>query len=164
MTAEPGCMHKPRLNRLARIHFKHPLYFLTLCTFERKSILACANAHDAFVQFCTSAANRGIFVGRYVLMPDHLHLFVTFSVEDPSSLSDWVKSLKNALSKSWRLAGIASPQWQKGFFDHVMRSADSYDQKWAYVVANPVRAGLVPSAGLGHTPAPSTSSRSNRRS
>lgn len=75
-------------------------------------------------------------------MPDHLHLFVTFSAES-LTLSDWVKSLKNALSKSWRLSGVASPHWQKGFFDHLMRSADSYGKKWNYVVANPVRAGLA---------------------
>ncbi len=75
-------------------------------------------------------------------MPDHLHLFVTFTPEGVS-LSDWVKSLKNTLSKSWRSAGIPAPHWQKGFFDHLMRSADSYAEKWAYVAANPVRAGLA---------------------
>jgi putative transposase len=36
-----------------------------------------------------------------------------------------------------------APHWQKGFFDHIMRSADSYSEKWDYVSANPVRAGLV---------------------
>jgi REP element-mobilizing transposase RayT len=75
-------------------------------------------------------------------MPDHVHLFVTFTL-DGVSLSSWVKSCKNALSKSWRLTGLAAPHWQKGFFDHVMRSIDSYDEKWHYVAANPVRAGLA---------------------
>jgi putative transposase len=75
-------------------------------------------------------------------MPDHIHLFAQSEIEGPSP-SDWVKSLKNALSKAWRLTGESGPHWQKGFFDHVLRSADSYDEKWAYVLANPVRAGLV---------------------
>lgn len=136
-------MHKPRLNRLARIHIKHPLYFLTLCTSGRKPILAQAPVHETFLQFCEAATSRGAFVGSYVLMPDHLHLFVSLSPEG-ASLSIWVKSLKNSLSKAWRQAGIPSPHWQKGFFDHVMRTADSYAQKWNYVAANPVRAGLVP--------------------
>jgi REP element-mobilizing transposase RayT len=137
-------MHKPRLSRLARIHLKHPLYFVTLCTFERKLLLAQPTAHAAFTLFCQNGAAYGAFVGRYVLMPDHLHLFVTFTQEGVS-LSDWVKSLKNTLSKSWRAGGIAAPHWQKGFFDHLMRSEDSYAQKWDYVAANPIRAGLVTS-------------------
>jgi hypothetical protein len=39
--------------------------------------------------------------------------------------------------------GLRSPLWQPEFFDHIIRSADSYSEKWAYVQANPVRAGLV---------------------
>jgi len=135
-------MHAPRLNRLTHIYLKHPLYFLTLCTFQRKPILAQYDAYSAFAHFSHEATAHGAFVGRYVLMPDHLHLFVTFTPES-GSLSIWVKSLKNALSKSWRSNGIPAPHWQKGFFDHIMRSADSYAEKWDYVAANPVRAGLA---------------------
>jgi hypothetical protein len=36
-----------------------------------------------------------------------------------------------------------SALWQQEFFDHVLRSAESHDQKWQYVRDNPVRAGLV---------------------
>jgi putative transposase len=75
-------------------------------------------------------------------MPDHFHAFV--AVDDQRlSLSKWTKSLKNALSKTMRFDKIAPPHWQKTFFDHVLRSAESYTGKWHYVRANPVRAGLV---------------------
>jgi hypothetical protein len=30
-----------------------------------------------------------------------------------------------------------------GFFDHVLRRQESYDEKWEYVKLNPVRGGLV---------------------
>ena len=33
--------------------------------------------------------------------------------------------------------------WQEEFFDHVLRSDETYSQKWDYVRENPVRAGLV---------------------
>jgi putative transposase len=33
--------------------------------------------------------------------------------------------------------------WQEEFFDHVLRSVESYSQKWDYVKENPVRFGLV---------------------
>jgi putative transposase len=36
--------------------------------------------------------------------------------------------------------------WQEEFFDHVLRSSESYSQKWDYVKENPVRAGLVKSS------------------
>ncbi len=36
--------------------------------------------------------------------------------------------------------------WQREFFDHILRSNKSYSEKWNYLRANPVRAGLV-SAG-----------------
>jgi putative transposase len=74
-------------------------------------------------------------------MPDHLHLFV--ALEDELSLSQWMKSLKGTLSSHFRAARLPSPYWQKGFFDHVLRSDESYSEKWQYVHENPVRAGLV---------------------
>jgi len=43
-------------------------------------------------------------------------------------------------------ANFQAPHWQKGFFDHVIRSQESLDQKWLYVRENSVRAGLVRSA------------------
>ena len=59
------------------------------------------------------------------------------------NLSALMKSLKNVLSKKLRERGVAPPHWQKGFFDHVLRSQESAREKWKYVRENPVRAGLV---------------------
>jgi len=84
-------------------------------------------------------------VGGYVLMPDHLHCFVALA-PGGLNLSKWVQILKVTLAKSLRTEGEAGPYWQKGFFDHVVRSDESYGQKWEYVRHNPVRAGLVESA------------------
>ena len=62
------------------------------------------------------------------------------------NLSIWIKSLKNSLSKCLRQAGVPAPHWQKDFFDHLLRSNESYSAKWEYVRQNPVRAGLVKDA------------------
>jgi putative transposase len=35
------------------------------------------------------------------------------------------------------------PLWQPEFFDRVLRSSESYEEKWEYVRDNSVRAGLV---------------------
>jgi hypothetical protein len=44
--------------------------------------------------------------------------------------------------------GFEAPFWQKEFFDHLLRSDESYSEKWNYVKNNPVRAGLVADADL----------------
>jgi putative transposase len=159
--------HRPpsqRLKRLDRLFTSHPLYFVTTNTEDRKPILANAKVHENFRKFCETGLTRGVFVGKYVLMPDHLHLFVAFGDEYESALierrysgepvaavcdrrlsllSEWMKSLKNSLSKTLRGMNIPAPHWQKGFFDHVMRSEESYSEKWLYVAENPVRKKLA---------------------
>ena len=154
----------PRLKRLDRLFPRHPLYFVTTNTEDRKPILANAKVHEDFRKFCETGLTLGVFVGKYVLMPDHLHLFVAFGDEYESALterrysgepvaavcdrrlsllSEWMKSLKNSLSKTLRGMNVPAPHWQKGFFDHVMRSEESYSEKWLYVAENPVRKKLA---------------------
>jgi REP element-mobilizing transposase RayT len=154
----------PRLKRLDRLFLNYPLYFVTTCTEDRRPILANATVHAAFRKFCEMGLTKDIFVGRYVLMPDHLHLFVAFGEQYSSALaerrfsgapvaavcdrrlstlSEWMKSLKNSLSKTLRGMNVPAPHWQKGFFDHVMRSEESYSEKWIYVAENPVRKQLA---------------------
>jgi REP element-mobilizing transposase RayT len=138
-----------RLTRLDWVYTEVPVYFITACTERRRHLLANDDAHDAFRRFCLCAKERGVLVGRYVLMPDHLHLFVCIP-PGAVGLSTWVKSLKNTMSKHWRESGIEGPHWQKGFFDHLIRSNESHSEKWKYVQDNPVRAGLV--AEVRHWP------------
>jgi putative transposase len=116
-------------------------YFVTFNTHNRLSLLACAEIHDVFRSFCVRAEEHNIAVGRYVIMPDHVHLFVAFPMTG-LTLSEWIGGLKTVLGKQLLRLGIQKPHWQEGFFDHVLRSAESYGQEWEYVRMNPVRAGL----------------------
>jgi putative transposase len=139
---------KQRLKRLDWVFADRPLYFVTACVEGRRHILANHRVLDAFQEFCRTGLDRGYFVGRFVLMPDHLHLFVAVPQEIPHALSDWMKALKRSLTRVLDKMGLSSPHWQKGFFDHVMRSVESYSEKWNYVRNNPVRAGLVSEADV----------------
>ena len=94
-----------------------------------------------FVFSVLNAQERDVAVGRYVIMPDHVHLFAAFPING-ITLSDWVQSLRTVIGKSLLRVGIQKPHWQEGFFDHVLRSHESYSQKWKYVRMNPVRAHL----------------------
>ena len=74
-------------------------------------------------------------------MPDHVHLFVCG--DERFELGRWVGALKQALTKANGWTRSSGQIWQEGFFDHVLRNGESMNQKWEYIVQNPVRAGLV---------------------
>ena len=119
-----------------------PLYFITFCTYDRKRILATKHFHDHFIEFMKKKSTEGIACGEYIIMPDHIHLFLRI---DPHryQLGRTVGFIKKSLSKPLKRSGVAMPHWQPNFFDHILRSADSYSAKWDYVRMNPVRARLV---------------------
>ena len=124
----------------------NPFYFLTFNTHLRRKLLDSSCVHEAFRNFALRAnAEHGIAVGRYVLMPDHAHLFVRLPQD--MKLIPWVKALKCVLGAALTAKGHHGSHWQRGFFDHVLRNSESYSLKWDYVRMNPVRAGLVNSPG-----------------
>ena len=128
--------------RLDRVFATSPLYFVTFCTHERQRFLATHEVQSAFVLFAKRAeCNFNVAVGRYVIMPDHVHLFLRGSHN--FRLGAWIGALKQALAKAAALSRTQGRMWEEGFFDHVLRSDESYSQKWNYVREIPVRAGLV---------------------
>ncbi len=131
--------------RLGRVFAIGPLYFVTFCTHERQRFLAKDEVHTAFVLFAKRAEETfNVGVGRYVIMPDHVHLFVRG--DHNFRLGPWIGALKQALAKAAMLSRANGQIWEEGFFDHVLRSNESYSQKWNYVRENPVSARLAKSA------------------
>jgi putative transposase len=126
--------HK-HLRRLNSVWIESPVYFLTICGREASELEAAPERY-------------GWMVGQFVVMPDHLHFFCASDQQPASaSLSGFIGGLKQWRAKGiLRAAGLPPPLWQKQFFDHVLRSSESYESKWRYVCENPVRAGLVDAA------------------
>jgi REP element-mobilizing transposase RayT len=138
---------RTHLQRLTMVWTKHPVYFLTICVTGRRKILDRAPVAEILVAAWRAAPSiHGWVVGRYVIMPDHVHFFATPQPQ-AKSLGGLVGDWKKWTARQITGRGLAvAPVWQAEFFDHLLRSADSYAEKWGYVRENPVRAGLVSSA------------------
>ena len=116
------------------------IYFLTCCTANRQKILATPVAHTAVVMAWRKLGHWR--VGRYVIMPDHVHFFAS-PPDREASLSSFLQGFRSFVTKSLRPQGYPYPLWQREFFDHLLRSEESYRSKWEYVRQNPIRQGLI---------------------
>ncbi|MAS95838.1 MAG: hypothetical protein CMO55_21755 [Verrucomicrobiales bacterium] len=136
---------KKHLTRLDRVFPRHPTYFITTTTVDRRKVLDSSAVHEIFTEVWENCVDLyGWSTGPYVIMPDHVHFFVQSGNEDAIELSHFVGKWKEWTSKYLdRRLGIPAPLWQPEFFDHVIRSTESFRKKVEYVWQNPVRAGLV---------------------
>jgi len=116
------------------------IVFLTICTKNRKPLLANPAAHQVLAESWREATHW--LAGRYVILPDHVHLFCAPVVDEP--LRPWVAYWKNGVVR--RLKSGSEPFWQRDFWDVQIRSSQSYETQWEYIRHNPVRHGLVASA------------------
>ncbi len=82
----------------------------------------------------------------WVLMPDHWHWLIRLS--DPPDLSGIVNLAKGRAARAINQAlNRSGPVWQSGYHDRAIRSADNLRDAARYIVANPLRAGLVQRIG-----------------
>jgi putative transposase len=134
------------LRRLDSVWIDSPIYLITSCTEDRSPVLANRENHAVLrEEFETAPKRYGWTVGRYVVMPDHLHFFCgQGGAVEPTNLPRFVGGFKQWTAKRiLRATGLNAPFWQREYFDHLLRSAESYERKWRYVMENPVRARLV---------------------
>src|SRR5436309_10535287 len=95
-------MIKGRPPRLSQIFqsYDAPLFLVTVCTLHRHRFPSLKAANDALVVYGTRAIKEfNVALGRYVIMPDHLHFFVRG--DQNFVLGNWVKGLKRAILKAF---------------------------------------------------------------
>jgi len=83
----------------------------------------------------------------WVLMPDHLHFLVALGDDEP--LPKLVQRVKAATASvaNWALGRRRRPIWAPGYHDHALRRDEDARVLARYIVANPLRAGLVEDVG-----------------
>lgn len=118
------------------------MFFLTICCETRGNNQLC---QPSVAEALLSAARyyhekHDWYLRMMLLMPDHVHALIAPALDD--RLNDVVGNWKRYVGLK---TGVV---WQKNFFDHRLRSAESWNEKVEYIRANPVRAGLI---GEGET-------------
>ena len=132
--------------RRGRISIEGQAYLVTFVTRDREPLFL-----DAVVAHETARAitdRRLWYRSRllaWVLMPDHWHGLIELGAME--TLSVCVQRLKANTSRSVAGRLQRSHVWAPGFHDRVMRSCDDLKVAARYVVANPLRAGLVDAIG-----------------
>ncbi len=139
---EPGRKHLPHL---APLEFPNQsvIISVTQVVAGRRSLLARSAAAETILNAWQKADHW--LVGRYVLMPDHLHLFCAPARFPFTPLKNWLAFWRAEAMRCWP-GSDEKPIWQKDFFDRQLRRDESYTEKWHYMRENPVRAGLVSKA------------------
>jgi len=93
--------------------------------------LAHPEVHETLVAVWRDA--RAWLMGRYVIMPDHIHFFAVPG-ELEIRLEKWLQYWKSMFAKQH-----ARPRgrWQPDCWDTWLLGRESYESKWEYVRQNP---------------------------
>jgi len=137
----PEFQRKP--NRLSADSYRgRRAYFLTLCVRDRKRVFTDGALVDALLSLLAKNCSSHRFaIYAFCFMPDHLHLILV-GESDSSELARLVRAFKGAATAEARRLGVSN-LWQKGFYDHILRSGKTIDEAAWYILLNPVRAGLA---------------------
>jgi REP element-mobilizing transposase RayT len=85
--------------------------------------------------------NTECMVPVYCFMPDHQHLIIT-GVQSNSDIWKTIISYKQKTG-FWMSKNKSDMEWQKDFYDHVIRRHEDLAIQIKYILDNPVRKGLV---------------------
>jgi putative transposase len=77
----------------------------------------------------------------YVVMPDHFHLLLQLENTSLDKVMNRIKSRSAVLLN--RTLGLSGRFWQPGFHERALRQDEDLQAMARYVVANPLRAGMV---------------------
>jgi putative transposase len=113
------------------------VFFLTICCQPRGINQLCHEAvAGAFFEAVAFRQQSGRWHAHlFLLMPDHVHALVSFPQDE-----DMCKVIANFKEATAKRTGVS---WQRDFFDHRLRARESLQEKWDYVLMNPVRKGLI---------------------
>jgi len=129
----------PSRNSVLRVGFRSVILFVTVVVDGRRPSLATPEMKERLL--ATWAEATKWVVGRFVIMPDHIHFFCAPNSED-CSFQRWLTFWKSRFSKGLEKSD-GKPFFQADCWDTQMRTGRQFQEKWEYVRGNPVRKGLA---------------------
>ncbi|QMV64557.1 transposase [Pseudomonas berkeleyensis] len=135
---------KPHAGALRRGRYSESgrVYLLTAVLHGREALLQDFALGRLLVAELREAHEIGLVHSlAWVVMPDHLHWLVQL---ERTTLDELMRRIKGRSARriNQRLSRYG-PLWQHGFHDRALRQEEDLRAVARYVIANPVRAGLV---------------------
>lgn len=120
-------------------------YFLTICTRDKKPIFADKTKIRIVNNVADLVEKRlNIPILAMCIMPDHLHLIIHNLGDNSIVLADFVKEFKSRIYSEFRKKfGLLRSFWQRYYYDHIIRDDRDFDEKFHFIMQNPVKAGLT---------------------
>ncbi|MEQ7922540.1 transposase [Xanthomonas sp. WHRI 1810A] len=122
------------------------IYLLTTVTHQRQPFFSDWRLGRLVVHQMRYMEREGLVHSMaWVVMPDHLHWLIALEQGSLAALMSRMKSRSSqAFKERTRYSGAV---WQKGYHDRALRRDEDLQQAARYIVANPLRAGLVKRLG-----------------
>jgi putative transposase len=115
--------------------------FFTMCTLDRhRSFHDPAVVEPAREDLLRTSTKYGVELTAYVFMPDHLHGLIIGLAEN-SDLLECMERFRQSTGFSHKRRHV-DRLWQEGYDDRFLRADEDTLNVAAYIVANPIRAGL----------------------
>lgn len=114
----------------------------TLCVHDKRRFFVSDHIFHSVGEILLEAlmeANCDAHV--FLFMPNHCHLLIEGKSEE-SDLWQCVVNFKRK-SRYWLARNHTLEEWQKGFYDHILRKDEDLIKQVRYILGNPVRKGLV---------------------
>lgn len=123
------------------------IYHVTICTENRRDWfydLQCGRI--VIHQMRHLHEQNSLKSMAWVVMPDHLHWL--FQLGDGKTLSGVIKQFKATSAMEVNAFLLRKGRlWRRGFYNHALRNEENIRQIARYIVANPLRSGLVEKIG-----------------
>lgn len=138
--------HRGSQLRVGRYSEAGRIYLLTSVVLGRQPLFSDWRVGRLLVnEFRTAERERRARSLAWVIMPDHFHWLIEL---ETGSLGMLMRRVKSGSSRALVAAGAGPLRvWQKGYHDRAIRREENVQSVARYVVANPLRAGLVSRIG-----------------
>ena len=134
---------REKRHRLPREYYQGEVSVaVTLCMRNREHVFTEPQLVDIFTGMLSDAAGKAACsVPAYCFMPDHHHILITGMQQG----SDVWKAVVNYKQRTgyWLSVHMPGVEWQKDFYDHVIKTPAELAVRARYILDNPVRKGLV---------------------